>query len=116
MAHSNVPDHRSPADLRRRRLIAASSAVVAIIVGLVTLITIDRLRASRSLVKHALEVMQRAEELAGHLSDAETGQRGFLLTNDERYLEPYNAGRAGVERDTSMLRALTRDNESVTAS
>ncbi len=56
--------------------------------------------------------MQRAEELADHLSDAETGQRGFLLTNDERYLEPYNAGRAGVERDTSMLRALTRDNES----
>ena len=112
MAHSNVPDHRSPADLRRRRLIAGSSAVVAVIVGLVTLITIDRLRASRSLVRHTLEVMQRAEELAGHLSDAETGQRGFLLTNDERYLEPYNAGRAGVERDTSMLRALTRDNES----
>jgi len=112
MAHSNLPDHRSPADSRRRRFIAASSAMVALIVGLVTLITIDRLSASRSLVRHTLEVMQNAEELAGHLSDAETGQRGFLLTNADRYLEPYNAGRAGVERDTSVLRALTRDNES----
>ena len=77
-----------------------------------TLITIDRQRASRSLVRHTLEVIRQAEELAGHLSDVETGQRGFLLTNEERYLEPYKAGRAGIARDTSMLRALTNDNES----
>ena len=51
--------------------------------------------------------MRQAEELAGHVSDAETGQRGFLLTNEERYLEPYRDGRAGVERDTSVLRALS---------
>jgi signal transduction histidine kinase len=112
MMDSNLSGHQSPAELRRRRFIAASSAIVAIIVGLVTLITIDRLRASRSLVRHTLEVMREAEELAGHLRDAETGQRGFLLTNDDRYLDPYHAGRAGVERDTSVLRALTRDNDS----
>jgi len=103
MSHSNFPDHRSPASARRRRFIAASSAIVAVIVGLVTLITIDRVGASRSLVRHTLEVMRQAEELAGHLSDAETGQRGFLLTNEDRYLEPYKAGRAGVGRDTSAL-------------
>lgn len=37
------------------------------------------------------------------LKDAETGQRGFLLTRDPGYLEPYNAARFSIER---MLAAL----------
>ena len=29
--------------------------------------------------------------ITGSLKDAETGQRGFVITGEERYLEPYNA-------------------------
>lgn len=95
---------------RRRRFVAASSAIVAVIVGLVTLVTVDRLRESRALVRHTLEVLGRAEALMGSVSDAETGQRGYLLTNDERYLAPYRAGLSALDQDTTALRALTRDN------
>ena len=79
-------------------------------VGVVTLITINRLRQSRSLVRHTLLVLERSAALRTHLSDTETGQRGFLLTNEERYLEPYSSGRAAIERDTADLRALVTDN------
>ena len=75
-----------------------------------TLITINRLRESRSLVRHTLQVLQRSAALRTHLSDTETGQRGFLLTNEERYLEPYSSGRAAIDRDTADLRALVTDN------
>ena len=32
----------------------------------------------------------RREQLLSTLTDAETGQRGFIITGDERYLQPYN--------------------------
>jgi methyl-accepting chemotaxis protein len=44
------------------------------------------------------------------LKDAEGGQRGFLLTNEERYLEPYNAAIQVVDRHVKDLRGLTADN------
>jgi signal transduction histidine kinase len=96
----------------RRRLLAFSSAAIVLVIGFVTLITIDRLRASRSLVRHALTVLAQTDGLMTHLADAETGQRGFLLTNDDRYLGPYRSGRAAVGADTAVLRSLIRDNPS----
>ncbi|MGG5810150.1 ATP-binding protein [Falsiroseomonas sp. CW058] len=41
-------------------------------------------------------VVLGAEGLLSALKDAETGQRGFLLTGDEAFLEPYHAGREAV--------------------
>ncbi|MGE4241846.1 CHASE3 domain-containing protein [Ramlibacter sp.] len=42
--------------------------------------------------------------------DAETGTRGYLLTGDPRYLEPYNAAVADVSQNLDGLRAIYADN------
>jgi signal transduction histidine kinase len=39
-----------------------------------------------------------------HVLDAETGQRGYLLTGDPRYLEPYNAAVAEIGQQLDALR------------
>ena len=44
---------------------------------------------------HTTSVLAGAEDLMSALKDAETGQRGFLLTDDEAFLEPYLAVRDG---------------------
>ena len=36
------------------------------------------------------EVIAQLDQLLSTLTDAETGQRGFIITGDERYLQPYN--------------------------
>src|SRR5215208_400673 len=41
-----------------------------------------------------------------HVLDAETGSRGYLLTGDPRYLEPYNAAVAGLGQQLDALRLL----------
>lgn len=41
--------------------------------------------------RESLRMLQSAERLLTLMVDAETGQRGFLLTGDDRYLEPYRA-------------------------
>jgi signal transduction histidine kinase len=45
-------------------------------------------------------------KLLQHMLDAETGQRGYLLTGDARYLEPYNAALADIDHNLDSLRQL----------
>ena len=43
--------------------------------------------------------------LLQHVLDAETGSRGYLLTGDPRYLEPYSAAAAEISKDLDVLRS-----------
>lgn len=45
-----------------------------------------------------------------HVLDAETGSRGYLLTGDPRYLEPYNAAVAGIGEQLDALRSVYSPN------
>ncbi len=46
-------------------------------------------------VNHTHEVLLTTEKLISSLKDAETGQRGFIITRNASYLEPYNSGVGG---------------------
>ena len=96
--------------LRRRRILALAPAIVAIAIGIVTFITINGARQARMLVTHTLTVLEQGTSLMGHLADVETGQRGYLITNDEAYLAPYREGMAAIAEDTAKLRALVADD------
>ncbi|WP_370298648.1 diguanylate cyclase [Pontibacterium sp.] len=68
--------------------------------------------ASRQLewVEHTHEVIVTSEILLGQLRDAETGQRGYLLTGEPDYLEPYLSGVEGTKSLLTTLQSLTVDN------
>ncbi|MBW4470460.1 MAG: response regulator [Stenomitos rutilans HA7619-LM2] len=60
---------------------------------------------------HTYEVIGQVEELLSRLKDAETGQRGYLLTGNEKYLEPYNSALSVLDgRTRGRLRELINDN------
>ncbi len=63
------------------------------------------LSAHRDLVVHTHEVIEMAKDVLIGLDDAETGQRGYLLSGERRYLEPYAHAR---ERLGAMAATLTR--------
>ena len=46
----------------------------------------------------------------GVVKDAESGQRGYLLTGRDEYLEPYRAAGAEMDSNLDRLRLLTSDN------
>jgi len=56
------------------------------------------------------EVLAALERVISHVKDAETGQRGFIITDDERYLEPYQTGLIGCRDSLHQLRKLFADN------
>jgi signal transduction histidine kinase/CHASE3 domain sensor protein/CheY-like chemotaxis protein len=59
---------------------------------------------------HTHQVLESREFLVSQLKDAETGQRGYLLTGEARYLEPYNSAIDAIPVALQDLRKLTSDN------
>ena len=62
-------------------------------------------------VSHTHMVLATLEGTLSTLKDAQTGQRGYLLTGKERYLEPYYAAIKRVQQQVTTLRQLTADNQ-----
>ena len=63
-------------------------------------------------VAHTHEVMSTLDNVLGDLVDVETGQRGYLLTGNERFLEAYTAGSSRLRPHLENARRLTADNAS----
>jgi methyl-accepting chemotaxis protein len=61
-------------------------------------------------VAHTHEVLEHIARVLSEMKDAETGQRGFVITGDDAYLEPYQSGSASVGKLMKELRQLTADN------
>ena len=57
------------------------------------------------------DVLLTLSELASLMKDAETGQRGYVLTGDGRYLEPYQAATSRIEGRLAELESLLDDDE-----
>jgi signal transduction histidine kinase len=65
---------------------------------------------SRELVVHTLQVIRTAQQLDLTIQDAERGQRGYLLTNDRKYLTPYEGGISHIPALEDQLGRMVSDN------
>ena len=71
-------------------------------------------REGAASVNHTLMVREQASEMLKLLLDAETGQRGFVATGDEAFLEPYMQAIALLPAASGELRGLVADNRDQT--
>ena len=62
-------------------------------------------------VEHDAPVVTNARELSKLVVDMETGQKGFIITGKEEFLEPYLAGKKRLQEHISKLRSLLSDDE-----
>jgi signal transduction histidine kinase len=70
----------------------------------------QRLNRANQLVSGSLETQTVTSQLLALLSDAETGQRGLILTGRSRYLEPYTMALPQIDPKLRRLKELTADN------
>jgi signal transduction histidine kinase/CHASE3 domain sensor protein/DNA-binding NarL/FixJ family response regulator len=89
--------------------------VILLIIGFIGFSNITDLIDDISWVNHTQEAIIQSKSLLSVLQDAETGQRGYLITGMERYLEPYDQAVRSVEENTSFLLSHTSDNPGQTA-
>ncbi|MCC5622072.1 CHASE3 domain-containing protein, partial [Nostoc sp. CHAB 5715] len=79
-------------------------------VGVVSYLSLLQYRENAQWVTHTREVLEKTKEVMSQIKDAETGQRGYLLTGKERYLEPYRTATSEITQKLKALRQLTADN------
>ena len=78
--------------------------------GLVAYFNVEVLRTNNQKIIHTHRVIVAVDELLSTAQDAETGQRGYLLTGDLQYLQPYEAASVAIDRRLDEVAVLTRDN------
>ncbi|HEV2176742.1 MAG TPA: CHASE3 domain-containing protein [Terriglobia bacterium] len=88
----------------------ALALAVLIVVGAVSYDSTAKLIESADWVSHTQRVLSGLDDLISTLENAETGQRGYVITGEERYLQPYQGTREAVEQRLKDLRKLTSDN------
>lgn len=96
--------------LAQRRLLAVVPAILVLLIGALAFdrardVVADVQEANRS---HA--VIETSDALLTRAVDAETGQRAYLLTGQDIFLEPYLGARPDIEAHLRVLRQLTRDD------
>jgi signal transduction histidine kinase len=61
---------------------------------------------------HSWQVVHQVERVLGSAVNAETGERGYLITGMDSYLEPYTTARQELPGELARLQSLTADNSS----
>ncbi len=91
-------------------LVLASVILLLSLAAYLTTHFSGRLDADRQSVLRAFEVIDTARELLSLAQDAETGQRGFIITQRASYLEPYRSSVAMIDSRLATLSKLTADD------
>jgi signal transduction histidine kinase/CHASE3 domain sensor protein len=85
-------------------------AAIVIVVGAMSYAAQRRLVETRDWVLHTRIVLNTSTQLLTALLDAETGQRGYIITRDSAMLTPYHGAALRADTLLTSLRTLTRDN------
>ena len=86
--------------------------VIVVITGVLSYVSLLQVVRTRDSVMHTRDVLDASSSLLTALLDAETGERGYLLTHDSLFLGPYHTTRPRVRDALNTLRGLTQDNPS----
>jgi CHASE3 domain sensor protein len=92
------------------RLTFIASIIVLLLSSAASYWSISKLLSSEQWVTHTFQVKEKLDFVLSRIKDAETGQRGYLLTGERDFLEPYTGSRAEVLRACDSAQYLTMDN------
>jgi methyl-accepting chemotaxis protein len=105
-------------DKKQRRLtvgqiVPIGFGVVLTVAGIATTVTEfakGNLKETQGLVSHTYQVQEKLRQIEKDLVDAETGQRGYLVTGATNYLEPFDSGQKAFQLHIGELKKLVSDN------
>jgi len=89
---------------------SVAGLILLIAVGLIAIWTLRQVDDSDYWLEHTREVIQGNRQLLSDLKDAESAERGFIITGDEKYLEGYRAYSADIPPALAKLEKLVADS------
>jgi CHASE3 domain sensor protein len=103
----------APRFFSTRQLVIAGLSVpilLLIVAGWLQWRSLDDFRAARERVATSHAVQRHLDAFLSSMKDAETGQRGYLLTHLDDYLKPYHNALVVAPQELQALKGLTADN------
>ena len=88
----------------------ALAFAILLLVAVLSYSSLVRSADDRRWVTHTRLVLEGLDTFQIDLINAETGQRGYIITGEESYLQPYNHALPRILQDFRELRELTADN------
>ncbi len=99
-----------PLSLERKLQIGFGAAILLVIlIGVVSYLTTQKLIDTNREVEHSQAVLSELQATLSSIKDIETGERGYIITGDARFLGPHNAAAAQLKVLLSDLEVLTAD-------
>ncbi|WP_276370446.1 response regulator [Chryseolinea sp. H1M3-3] len=99
-------------DFKRNLVLGFSASLLILIVtSVASFVSIRNLLESAGLVNNTNQVIVEMNAIHVALLNAETGQRGYLLTGEEEFLAPYHSARERAFNAHARVKSLTADNQ-----
>jgi methyl-accepting chemotaxis protein WspA len=88
-------------------------AIMALgIIGLAAYLSVNRFLQTTEQVNHSHEMIEDIRDIVIDLGNVEAGQRGYTVTDNISFLEPYTMGLGKINTDLQDLRKLSQDSTS----
>lgn len=88
-----------------------ASLIILIFSSILAYYSINKLITQNEWVNHTYKVINNLESVISNVKDAETGQRGYLLTGDSSFLSPYIGSFGKIHQHLNTIKALTNNDE-----
>lgn len=112
MENSSKPSSTNSSVIRQLQAVFSISIIILLISSYASFYSNRQLIEASKWVNHTNEVIIHAENMMSIVKDAETGQRGYLLTGDAAFLQPYNGALSKATKEVDYIKSLTSDNPS----
>ena len=95
---------------KRSTLWSAMGLGMLLVIAGVAVWTLRQVAESDFWVDHTREVISTNQQLLSDIRDAQSAERGYIITGDEEYLAPYRSASADIPQRAEKLLQLTADN------
>ncbi|WP_245565077.1 sensor histidine kinase [Spirosoma spitsbergense] len=107
----NLAAQFAPRLMNRRIALGFISAMVLIASGFaISFYSYNQYSQDTGRIRHTYEVTGTLERILSLVKDVETGSRGYIITRDTTYLEPYHKALKLLPGEITRLRTITTDN------
>ncbi|HEY1628707.1 MAG TPA: CHASE3 domain-containing protein, partial [Tepidisphaeraceae bacterium] len=111
------PVHRIEPRQFKRRLnwVIAPPLILMVLLAMILIGQVENLLRSTRMVDHSDEIISDAHAVMASMLNMETGQRGFMITGQSVFLEPYDAGNKVIDQHIADLGKLLQEDTAQTA-
>jgi len=98
-------------NFEKKLILLYSFILIGIVMaGIVTFSNSESVRNTDDLVQHTREVLYESEDVLSHAQDIVLGSRGYIITGDPVFLEPFHKSRQSIDETVARLEKLVQDN------